>query len=98
MRSRVASVVALILLPFMLCGARAVRGDAVHLGFLVEDLIEKSKHWGSDVGDLKAKVAQQIQDSLLAIGDAPENSILLHRYQQRLDGDIRRLLRDLRSE
>jgi hypothetical protein len=77
---------------------RAVRGDAVHLGFLVEDLIEKSKHWGSDVGDLKAKVAQQIQDSLLAIGDAPENSILLHRYQQRLDGDIRRLLRDLRSE
>jgi hypothetical protein len=42
MRSRVASVVALILLPFMLCGARAVRGDAVHLGFLVQDLIENS--------------------------------------------------------
>jgi hypothetical protein len=47
---------------------------------------------------LKEKVAHQIQHSLLAIGDAPENSILLHRYQQRLDGDIRRLLRELRGE
>ena len=71
--------------------------DRKPLTVVLDRIYKDAQRRARAFNDIKPKLERLGEATLLGVANAPTNLLLLHRYQRRLDGDIERMLRQLKN-